>query len=849
MRRDMEIICTAATFIFLSVSMAWAFPRPFDGQNFKGRIAFSSDGNYNDEDDWGAFPVAAAILDAFGVTDKLVHVDYCNILAENDPRFHKEMAESVLGSVERYNIPRSILFDCQKDLDGAIESIMNAINASSEDDPLYYVLAGPMEVPYLGIEKSDPAKRKYVYCISHSRWNDGYTSSDRSLHNHNKRDVIPSGINWIQVKDGNRNLAHSGGPGKKSTPHQWRLYHWLRDSRDPRLRWIFSRLEAELRADISDATMTYFLLTGDEDADLAKLKSLLDDKNIPAPMDPRDQVRIEAENFLALNNFKVDSRKDREASHRLSVRLAERGRGSIITPFNQPYTAESDRYDIDVRYFNAKEGQCRLVLVVNGIVRDEAWFASQNNDKWATKTFPDVAVNSGDEIKVVARSRRTGYTKLDYVQLNRRVSSSAEALDDPNALPGQIIVAGTNPGYLKYKGGGPAFLCGPDNPETFLFLGGLNPDGTRSNGQQQLIIDRLTESGANAFHFQMFRMRRCNIKDEGDDQHCPFVNFDPNTASDGLNDAVLDQWDGWIGQLEKAGVVIHLEFYNDATDVEMMGWKLDENGNLHPDEKAFFEGIVKRFKHHKNIIWGIEESVNKLPRVRTPHFMKLSELIARVDNHNHPIVHSFVTPDTSEGDVHTDGVMSEEYIDDPHISVVTWLHVLPHGDDYEAQHRAYLKYARKDSDRFVVMKNETEHFPRTEPQSRIYQWSCAMTGIHALEAGHNVTKTHWLLKADGLIAKFMEQTDFHKMKSRNDLAAGSTSWVLANPGNSYIAYTYDYSGPMGVRDMTPAKYDLMWFDPVDGDTVTQKDVSVSSGDATWTKPDTIGTEVALYISR
>ena len=105
------------------------------------------------------------------------------------------------------------------------------------------------------------------------------------------------------------------------------------------------------------------------------------------------------------------------------------------------------------------------------------------------------------------------------------------------------------------------------------------------------------------------------------------------------------------------------------------------------------------------------------------------------------------------------------------------------------------------------------------------------------------------LEDNGRINTFMEQTDFHKMKSRDDLAAGSTKWVLANPGSSYIAYTYDYSGTMGVRDMTAGKYDLMWFDPVDGDTVTQKDVSVSSGDATWTKPDTIGNEVALYISK
>jgi len=369
MKRCIQIAFASVLITLFFASNLQSYPGPFDGKNFKGRIAFSSDGNYNDEDDWGAFPVAIAILDAFGMVDKLVHVDYCNIIARNDTRFHREMSESVLGSAERYNITRSILFDCQADLGGAVESIKNAINASSADDPLYYVLAGPMEVPFRGIEKSDPDKRKYVYCISHSRWNDGYTSSDRDLHSHNKRDVIPSGINWIQVKDGNPNLAHPGGVGRKSKPEQWRLYHWLRNSSDPELQWIFSRLEAEERADISDSTMTYFLLTGDENADLDKLQSLLDDKKVPSSMMPRKKVRIEAENFRTFENYTVENHNDRRASHRLSVRFknlplraagkASMATGHIRTSFNQPYTAERALYDVDIVCGKAQPGKLR----------------------------------------------------------------------------------------------------------------------------------------------------------------------------------------------------------------------------------------------------------------------------------------------------------------------------------------------------------------------------------------------------------------------------------------------------------------------------------------------------------
>ena len=857
MKLCMKIATVTTTLVFFSTYSVRTHAGPFDGKNFKGRIAFSSDGNYNDEDDWGAFPVAAAILDAFGVTGKLVHVDYNNILAQNDPRFYREMTASVLGSAERYDIPQRILFDCRKDLNGAVESIKNAINASSADDPLYYVLAGPMEVPFLGIEKSDPNKRKFVYCISHSRWNDGYTSSDRALHNHNKRDVIPSGINWIQIKDGNANLAHPGGVGRESTPEQWRLYHWLRDSSDPRLKWIFTRLEAEKRADISDSTMTYFLLTGDEDADLGKLKSLLDDKKVPAPMDPRRQIRIEAENFKTLDNFLVESSNDRSVSHRLSVRQAKVGAARIRTPFDQPYTAGSALYDAEIRYFDQKNSQCRFTLYVNGEQQGSPWYASQDSEQWTTHTIADVRVGTGDEIMVeVSDTTQSG--KLDYVQLNYKsqtsgASGSAKSrftaggpLDDPDALPGHVIVAGSNPGYLKYNGGGPVFLCGPDNPEEFLFRGTLNADGTRSAGGQEEMIDRMARAGVNAFHCQMTRMKKCNTKGEGDDTHTPFVNHDP---SRGLNQDVLNQWDRWLDLFEQKGIVVHLEFYNDATDVEMMGWKLDSQGNLPPDEQRWIEGIVKKFKHHKNILWGIEESCNKLPASRTPHFKKIGELIARTDNHNHPIVQSFVVPNDPEGDFPEGGITSDAYIGDPHIRVVTWLHVAPHKDDFERQHQEYLRFYQRDASRFVVMKNETYHHPRQAAQSRKYMWSCAMTGMHALEAYHHAERAsdEKILADDGRINTFMEQTDFYRMKPRDDLAAGSTKWVLANPGHSYIAYTYNYSDPMGVKGMTAGTYDFVWFDTVDGDTVRQTGVSISSGDATWTKPASIGNEVTLYI--
>jgi hypothetical protein len=423
--------------------------------------------------------------------------------------------------------------------------------------------------------------------------------------------------------------------------------------------------------------------------------------------------------------------------------------------------------------------------------------------------------------------------------------SSDRSLDDPNALPGQIIVAGSNPGYLKYNGGGPVFLAGPDNPEDFLFRGTLNDDGTRSGGGQEEMIERMSEAGVNAFHCQMFRMRRCNIKDEGDDQHGPFNDFDP---SRGLNQSILDQWDTWLDLFEKYNIIVHLEFYNDATDVEMMGWTLDEKGNLHNDEKTFFEGVVKKFKHHKNIIWGIEESCNKLPRSRTPHFKKLGELIAETDNYNHPIVQSFVIPEDPEGDFPGGGGTSDDYIDDPNIRLVTWLHVVPHGEDFEAQHQQYLHYYKLDSRNFIVLKNETFHHPRKGVAARRYFWSCAMAGIHTLEAYiHANDADEQTFREFGYVNRFMEQTSFHRMVPRDDLASRSTMWVLARPGESYIAYSYEYLDKIGVKGLSAGTYDLLWMDTVTGETMNQAGITVDWGNAAFSKPESFGSEVVVYI--
>lgn len=853
---------TSIIIILLMAGNTFKAEAQYAKEEFKGRIAWSADGNFNDEDDWAASPLALAIFAEFGMKDKLVHFDYNCILPQTDKEWEAKHKKGVMGAAKLYGYDLSKFHDCREDLDAAINSIAVAVNASSEDNPLYYVLAGPMEVPYLGILKSNPEKRKYVYCISHNNWNDGYASGD--LVKHNKRDVIPTGVTWIQITDQNKWLATSSDGARaihiekskrKDGPKNWKPWWWMRDSKDTKVRFLWEMLQVETRPDASDAGMAYFLMTGDEEAELPKIRRLLEDKRPREILGNRKRIRMEAENYKTLKGFKVEYINERICSQRVSVKYSGSSLGEIATEYKEIMVTPKNIYDITIHFYTGNYSGTEYGLYVNNKLKGQIWKADDLN-KWQLKTVKNVSLNIGDIIALKVKSKRGSGIKIDYLELvnvkenNPFKATPSKSLHDMNAMPGQLVIAGkteNNPGYLAYNGVGPAFLCGPDNPETFLWFGNqFNADGTVEDNGQKKMIQTLANDKVNAFHFQMFRMRKCNYKDEGDDRHAPFINNDP---SKGLNQAVLNQWEKWFTLFEENGIALHLEFYNDATDVEMMGWNLKPDGNLHPDEYRFIKGIVERFKNHKNILWGIEESANKLNRSRVAHFKKIAELIAETDNYNHPIVQSFVVQDDPEGDFHTYSGLPDDYIGDPNIDIITWLHVNPHGNLYEKQYTEYRQLYDIDHKNFIIQKNETYHHPRSGKRSRIYMWSCAMTRTHCLEAYHHASdpKSGTMFE-DGLISSFMEKTNYQNMEPRNDLKHADSNWVLANPGKSYIVYSYDCEWGVGLKQMTDGVYKLRWMDTESGKTVTQYNVAVKWGNNSFKKPSILGEEVVVYIT-
>lgn len=258
------------------------------------RIACSADGNaqpdleytgrynYADPDDWGATPATLAMLAKMKLQNKLVHYSYNNFMpSPPHTTVRNYMKEGVDGSVERWNFNESVFFDVGTHKQEAINHLKDEILKSTENDPLFFVNMGPSEFLYQTVKQViDEGKANvlsFVYIISHSNYNDNHL---RRPDHHTIDDVLKLSNNRLKFKrikdQNNKNNPNEGW----SSLHDWSVWHWLRDSKNPDFVWLWECMKKhkEFRADISDAGMVYYLITGDADGNPKKFKTFLGDE-------------------------------------------------------------------------------------------------------------------------------------------------------------------------------------------------------------------------------------------------------------------------------------------------------------------------------------------------------------------------------------------------------------------------------------------------------------------------------------------------------------------------------------------------------------------------------------------
>lgn len=390
----------------------------------------------------------------------------------------------------------------------------------------------------------------------------------------------------------------------------------------------------------------------------------------------------------------------------------------------------------------------------------------------------------------------------------------------PEIAPaGQIIVDPAHPQWFARKDGGPFFMCGPGDPEGFLYRGTQNPDGTR-DGDQMTLIDKLKGTGANSIYLMAIRSHG----GDGDATHNPFVNNDP---AQGINSAVLDQWETWFAEMDANGIVIFFFFYDDSARI----WNTGDT--VGAEEQAFLQALVNRFEHHLNLIWCIAEEYQE--RFTATRVSNIAAEIHAADDGAHPIaVHKL------------NGLDFSEFADDAYIDQFAIQHNVATAD---ALHQGMVSAWVDAAGRYNLNMAEAANYG-TGAAARRKSWACAMGGAYVMILGMDIAGTALSdLQDCGRVVRFFEATNFNEMAPHDELKHGGTQYVLAKPGDSYIAYASSLTGDIGLTSMPAGTYTFRWFDCATGTSVTQVDVAVDSGDQTWAKPASIGNELAVHIQQ
>ncbi len=389
----------------------------------------------------------------------------------------------------------------------------------------------------------------------------------------------------------------------------------------------------------------------------------------------------------------------------------------------------------------------------------------------------------------------------------------------------QVIVAPGNPAWLARNdadGPTPFIMCGPGDPEDFLYRGSRRADGTR-DGDQRAIIEKMAGTGANCLYIQAVRSHG----GDGDATHNPFVDSDP---ARGLDEDILQQWEGWFRAMDDAGIVIYLFLYDDSASI----W--DTGDTVGDAERTFLQTIVKRFDHHRNLIWCVAEEYQE--RFSPARVKAIARVIREADEHNHPIaVHKL------------DGLDFSEFADDPNIDQFAIQYNRP---DADTLHAGVVSCWEQAAGRYNLNLSEAADYGFGR-EARRKNWAAALGGAHAMALGWTFDAPDKPSRADleacGTVVRFLEAAGDKRMAPHGELGFGGTAYLLAEPGRGYVAYGLDARQPLGIKAVPSGNYDLTWCDPATGAQIEAPSRVLDGTDTTFTPPATFQEDAALWLRR
>lgn len=244
-------------FMFSSLSWSQTINPP------KGRIAVVADGNSPDPDDLGGTAVTIALLRASGLEDRLVHYSHsCDLVRDDRISKKAEKERHHLMQIACDMIARRwggfdnlTFYDAMWQKEATINDLCWAINASTEEDPLWIIEAGEPDIIGMVLQKTPKEKHQYVKVVTH------HPANDNAGDFYTWQQILDFGIEEVRIPDQNINL--------KLDHAKW---DWAKNHSDPRIRliWTIGNI-AELdnvvkfqkgKWDCSDAGMVLYWISG-----------------------------------------------------------------------------------------------------------------------------------------------------------------------------------------------------------------------------------------------------------------------------------------------------------------------------------------------------------------------------------------------------------------------------------------------------------------------------------------------------------------------------------------------------------------------------------------------------------
>lgn len=387
------------------------------------------------------------------------------------------------------------------------------------------------------------------------------------------------------------------------------------------------------------------------------------------------------------------------------------------------------------------------------------------------------------------------------------------------ANAGPLTVSPTDHRWF-YRDGAPYYFCGPGDPENFFHRGTANGDGTRT-GDQQAIISELIGTGANT----LWMTAVLSHGGDGGPTENPFIGKDPNL---GIDLDALDQWEGWIRQLDAAGIVTFFVFYDDGSQV----WNTGDGVGL--QEANFVQAIVNRLETVELLVWCIAEEYEEA--LSPSRISALAALITYADGGSHPIAnHQLPSP--------VFDFPSDTSLDSFAMQVGV-------GATAPSLHAVVVQAWNLAGGNFNVTMAEAVGQYSDRATSRRLCWAAALGGGAVMVQGLDVAGTPIEALQDcGRLVSFYRDLPLRTMAPRDDLKRFQTEYVFGATGAAFVLYSSNLTGSLGLAVPAAAagSYNLKWMDCVTGAVSTQTNVQVPAGDRSWTKPPGFGPEVALSL--